>query len=92
MNILDTLKEMDPATLKNIGVIATLAIGALIVGAGAIVAAFSIAKKAIKAVAKGLKGLACCAIFLGIGYVVMTNTPIVEEVEEVEVHMIEGVK
>lgn len=92
MNIFEVINEMDPATLKNAGVMIALAVGAIVVGVGAIVGIVSFIWKSIKAVMKAMKAILCCAIFLGIGYTFTTSPPAMEKVEEVKEIVVDHIK
>jgi len=80
MNILETLKETDLATLKNIGTVISLVVGFIIVGAGAMKAAWSIAMKAVRGVSEVFKGLFYSSMILGVGYLTAINIYSTEEI------------
>ena len=90
--ILEAIKDMDPATIKNIGVAGAMAIGALVLVVSVVKAMFSIAIKAIKAIAGLVKGVACCAVVLVIGAAFTNNPEAMEKVEDVKEVVIEHIK
>ncbi len=81
MNIPETLNNIDIATLKNIGTVISLVVGSIIVGAGAIKAAWSMLKVAVKGVAELIKGITYSALIIGVGYFAAINIYSAEEIE-----------
>ncbi len=90
--ILEAIKDFDPVLIKNIGVAGAMAIGALVLGVSLVSATISVIWKTIKAITSILKGVACCAIFLGIGAFFTANPPQVDNIEEIKNVVISTVK